>query len=70
MSKDIVNTKESDVKIYNTNEEIDVNNKNYIANKENIEIPKSHGGSKLLAFIKTKPLFFTFIVISVCAVLQ
>ena len=68
MSINIANTKESDVKIYNTNEEYNLNDKNLKTNKENIEIPKSQGGSKLLAFIKAKPILFSLIVISTCAV--
>ena len=68
MNVDVVSVKESDVEIYNTKEEKNIVNRNLNTNNEKIEIPKSHNGSKLLAFIKAKPLFFTLIVISTCAV--
>ena len=69
MKRDIVNTKESDVKIYNTKEENNFDDKNLNINQKSIEISNTQVGSKLLSFIKANPILFTLIVISTCAVI-
>ena len=72
MSTDIANNKGITLseRVYSKKEPNIVDDKNLNTKVENIEIPNSKGGSKLLAFIKAKPILFTLIVVGTCAVVK
>ena len=58
-----------EVNIYNNNDNISNENINNIKAESNIENENIESSSKLLTFIKTKPLLFSIIVIAICAVI-